>query len=303
MYRIGIVFNSSRLDTVGGEKPTEPAMRAFLEGLSEWGYAEGRNIVIERRSAEGKLDRLEAIIRELALLPVDLIVVSGNAATIAAKRATATVPIVSAGMATPVELGIVASLARPGGNITGNVPSFGAELGIKRIELLRQLVPKAKRVTYFATSVGGQVEGEVIAAAATMGLTLVLVDAQLPRIEAGLAQVERESADALLVASTTPLYPHRDRIVEFAARLRLPDIYGIREAVEAGGLASYGGDTNEYWRRGARYVHRILSGAKPGELPIEKMDRYSLVLNQSRARALNIAIPQSLLQRADEVIV
>lgn len=302
MPRIGIIFNSSPLDTVRGEKPAEPAMRAFLEGLREWGYAEGSSVLIERRSAEGHLDRLEAIVRELAELPVDVIVVSGNAATLAAKKVTATVPVVSAGMATPVELGIVESLSRPGGNITGNVPAFGAEIATKRVELLRQLVPKAKRVVYFATSIGGKIEQETRNAATTTGFVLVFVDAQLPNIEAGLANAEREDADALLVASTTPLYPHRDRIVRFAARLRLPDVYGIREAVEAGGLASYGGDTRETWRRAARYVHRILRGAKPGELPIEKTDRYQLVLNQRRARALSIAIPKSLLQRADEVI-
>ena len=177
MPRIGIIFNSSPLDTVRGAKPAEPAMRAFLEGLSEWGSTEGRNVLIERRSAEGQLDRLEAIVRELAELPVDVIVVSGNAATIAAKKSTATVPVVSAGMATPAELGIVESLSRPGGNITGNVPAFGAELAIKRVELLRQLVPKAKRVVYFATSIGGKVEQEVRNAATTTGFALVLVDA------------------------------------------------------------------------------------------------------------------------------
>ncbi len=302
--RIGIVFNSLSLDAVLGENPAEPVMREFLVGLREWGYAEGRNVSIERRSAEGQLDRLVNIIRDLADMPADVIVVSGNAATLAAKRVTATVPIVVAGMATPVELGIVASLARPGGNITGTVPAFGQELGVKRLELLHELLPRAKRVVHFATETtpGEEIPNEVESAAKTMGLTLVHVDAHLPRIEAGLHQAERQDADAVLVVPTVPLYPYRNRIVEWAAKLHVPDIYGIREAVEAGGLASYGGDTYDLWRRTARYVHRILSGAKPGELPVEKTDRYFLMLNRERARALGISIPKAVRLRADHLI-
>ena len=149
---------------------------------------------------------------------------------------------------------------------------------------------------------GKDIADEIASAAKAMGLALVYVDARLPRIEAGLALVERENADALLVVPTVPLYPHRQAIVDFAGRMRLPDIYGIREAVEAGGLASYGGDTYAAWRRAARYVHRILAGEKPAEMPIEKTDRYWLGLNSGRARALGIAIPRALRERADAVI-
>jgi len=295
--RIGIVFSTSPLSAVTGDKPSEPVMREFLIGLREQGYAEGRNIAIERRSAEGNLERLEAIVRELAALPVDVIVVSGNAATLAAKKATSTVPIVSAGMATPVELGIVADLARPGGNVTGLVPAFGQELQIKRLELTRQLLPNARRIAYLYTP-GTEFQDEALRLAARLGFVVAMVEARLPGLEAGLEQVERERADALLTASV-PLYRHLKRIVAFAATARLPDVYMFREAVE---LVSYGGDTHYTFRRTAQYVHRILSGAKPGDLPIEKTDRYALVLNRARARALGIAIPMALLQRADEVI-
>jgi putative ABC transport system substrate-binding protein len=300
--RIGIVFNSVRLADVTGDKPAEQVMRAFLDGLRELGYVEGRNISIERRSAEGQLERLEPIMRELAALPVDVIVAAGMAATLAAKKATSTVPIVSSGMTAPVENGIVASLSHPGGNVTGTVPAFGQEIGLKRLELLRQLVPKARRVVYLGVKNTGEISEEVRTEAARSGLTLSFVDAQLPHLDAALAQIERENADALMAIPVVPLYTHQRQIVQFAARVRLPDIYGFHEAAEAGGLASYGGDTFDAWRRVARYVHRILAGAKPGDLPIEKTDRYRLVLNQRRARALGIAIPPALLQRADEVI-
>jgi putative ABC transport system substrate-binding protein len=299
--RIGIVFNSFRLADVQGDKPVEPVMREFLVGLRELGWVEGRNLVIERRSAEGRLERLESIVRELVAIPVDVLVVAGHAATVAARNVTKSVPIVSSGMASPVENGLVASLAHPGGNLTGTVPSFGPETAVKRLELLRELVPMAKRVVYFGTKTADEVPAEIRAAAATMGLTLVYVDAGLPRLEAGLAQAEKERPDALMAVPTVPLYPHQRAIVAFAARTRLPDIYGFQEAVEAGGLASFGGDTIDAWHRVARYVHRILQGAKPGDLPIEKTDRYRLMVNRTRARALGIAIPPALAQRAEIV--
>lgn len=304
--RIGIVFNTFPLAAVAGDRPSEPLMREFLKGLRDEGWVEGRNIVVERRTAEGKLDRIESIVRELAQRPVDVIVVSGNAATLSAKKATSTVPIVSSGMANPVELGIVSSLAHPGGNVTGIVPAFGNELAVKRVELLRELLPDARRVAYLGTNVtagpAGEVPQEVLVAAKAMGLTLTYVDARLPDLTAGLEQLGRERADALIAVPSVPLYPHRRAIVEYASAARLPDIHGFREAVEDGGLASYGGDTYFTWRRAAHFVNRILAGAKPGDLPVEKSDRYWLMLNARRARALGISIPTALRQRADEVI-
>jgi putative ABC transport system substrate-binding protein len=300
--RLGIVFNAFPLTAVQGENPAEPLMREFLRGLREEGYVEGRNLVIERRTAEGQLDRLDGIVRDLAELPVDLIFVSGNAATLAARKVTSSIPIVSAGMGTPVELGIASSLAQPGGNVTGLVTAFGQELGIKRLELVRQLLPHARRIAWFGSKAVAQLTDQVQDAAAKMGMTLVFVDAQLPRVDAGLAEVERVHADALVVVPIVPLYSHLRTIVAFVASIRMPDFYGFQEAVEAGGLASYGIDVYEAWRRAARYVSKILHGAKPGALPIEQMDRYSLALNRKRARTLGITIPASVLQRADAVI-
>lgn len=304
--RIGIVFNTFSLAAVAGDRPSEPLMREFLQALRDEGWVEGRNVVVERRTAEGQLDRIESIVRELAQRPVDVIVVSGNAATLSAKKATSTVPIVSSGMANPVELGIVSSLAHPGGNVTGIVPAFGNELAVKRVELLRELVPGARRVAYFGTNVtvgrAGEVPEDVLVAAKAKGLVLTYVDARLPDLSAGLAQLGREDVDALIAVPSVPLYPHRRAIVEFASAARLPDVHGFREAVEDGGLASYGGDTYLTWRRAAHFVHRILTGAKPGDLPVERSDRYWLMLNARRARALGISIPTALRQRADEVI-
>lgn len=297
--RVGIVFNTARLADMQGDPPAEPAMRYILDGLREFGYVEGRTIVIERRSAEGKLERLESLVRELVALPIDVVVVAGHAATVAALKATKSVPIVSSGMASPVEAGLVQSLAHPGGNLTGTLPAFGPETGLKRLELLRELVPTAKRVAYLGTRTAyDDLPREVREAAAAMGLTLLYVDAGLPDIEAGLARVGKERPDALIAIPTVPLYPHQRAIVAFAARAGLPDIYGFHEAVEACGLASFGGDTREVFRRVARYVHRILQGAKAGELPIEKTDSYKLMVNSTRARALGIEIPPALALRA-----
>jgi putative ABC transport system substrate-binding protein len=181
------------------------------------------------------------------------------------------------------------------------VPACGPETAIKRLELLRELVPAARRIAYFGTKTAEEVPKEVHAAAAAMGMTLVYIDAGLPHLEAGFAQVAKERPDALMAVPTVPLYPHQHAIVAFAARTRLPDIYGFHEAVEAGGLASFGGDTRDTWYRVARYVDRILQGAKPGDLPIEKTDRYRLLVNRTRARALGVAIPPALAQRSEIV--
>ena len=299
--RVGIVFNIHRLADLQGDKPVDPLMREFLVSLREHGWVDGRNLVIERRSAEGKLDLVEGIVRELAGLPVDVIVVAGHAATLAARRATSTVPIVTTGMIKPVESGLATSLARPGGNVTGSVIDFGNEVQRKRLEILHELLPKARRVVmlYNKETMGPQ--AETTAAASSLNLTLAYVDAQLPDIDAGLRAVEAERPDALLVAPTVPLYGYFRRVVAFAARARLPDVYGIQEAVEAGGLASYGVDTYETFRRTAGYVHRILQGVKPGDLAIQKADTYKLVVNRARARALGIAIPPALEQRAQTV--
>lgn len=303
MRRIGIVFNVVSLADVQGDKPAEPVMREFLAGLREHGWREGENLRVERRSAEGDLGRLEGLVRELAEQQVEVIVTAGNAATLAARRATVTVPIVSTGMVNPVESGLATSFARPGGNVTGSVGEFGTVLQQKRLELLHELLPDARRVAFLYTkATQGPPLPETVAAAKALGMMLAHIDAPGADIEVAFRLVEQERPDALLVAYTVPLYGYFRRVVAFAARARLPDVYGIEEAVEAGGLASYGPDVSDTWRRTARYVARVLDGAKPSELPIERSDRYRMVLSRQRARTLGVALPLTLQQRADRVI-
>lgn len=207
-------------------------------------------------------------------------------------------------MGTPVELGVVQSLARPGGNITGLVPAFGRELQIKQLELIREMLPKAKRVAIFdVKEERTQLGEEAMRQTATgMGLTLVFVDAQLPRIEAGFAQLERERVDALSISGSAPPFMHRNRIVDFARKTQLPDFHTYHQAVDAGALASHGHDPYDIFRRAAGYVDRILKSAKPAEMPVEQIERYTLVLNLKTAKALGLTIPLAVRIRAERVI-
>ncbi|MEW6687796.1 MAG: ABC transporter substrate-binding protein [Pseudomonadota bacterium] len=302
--RVGIVLASAPLATMQGEEPAETVMRGFLDGLRALGYAEGRDIVIERRSAEGKFERLETILRGLAQAPVDVIVVTGAPMVLAAKKVTSTVPIVATGMGDPVASGIVASLARPGGNITGVTPSFGPELGLKRLELIREMLPEARRITWLGLKQEWDYPAhkEMRSKAAAMGMSLTLLAARLPGIEATLVELERERPDALYAPPSASMFVHTKAIAAAARRLGVPDFYGWSEGPEAGGLASYGHSPSDLFRRAAGYVDRILKGAKPADLPIEQMDRYPLVLNLKTARALGLKVSQSLLLRADRVI-
>jgi len=302
--RIGFVLTTAPLATMVGAEPTETVMRGFVHGLRALGYVEGQNIVIERRSAEGKLERLEELIQELVKVPVNVLVVSGTQMVQVAKKITTTVPVVVAGMGTPVELGIVSSLARPGGNITGLVTAITPEFDIKRLELIREMLPKASRIAFLGMKEEwtSQSMDVVRAAAKEMGLTLVLTEVQMPRIEAALESLELQRPDALLVSQAPPFFVHRKLIVEFVARIRVPDFHRYYQAVEVGALASYGHDAYDVYRRAAGYVVKILEGARPSELPIEQMERYALVLNLSTAKALGIKVPQVVLLRADRVI-
>lgn len=301
MPRIGIVLNSAPPNTGEWEQSLQP-MRAFMQELRRLGYVEGRNCVIERRTAEGNLDRLESLLADLARLPVDVIAVSGNQATMAAKRATTSIPIVVAGMSTPVELGFISSFSRPGGNVTGLSPTFGPEAEIKRLELIRQVLPKARRVAYLGVKTSWDQNLELRDAAAKMGLSLEFVDARLPNIGEGLAHLPRSRPDALFVPPLSPLYVYSKAIADFATKNGVPDFHGHLIAAQAGALAAYGHDANEIWSRAAGYVVRILKGAKPAELPVEQMNRYQLIVNLKTAKALGIAVPNAVIQRADHVI-
>jgi putative tryptophan/tyrosine transport system substrate-binding protein len=302
--RVGFVLGSAPLSTMVGVEPAETVMRGFVHGLRALGYVEGENVVIERRSAEGKLERLDKILRELADAPADVIVVTGNPMALLAKKVTSTVPVVVAGMATPVELGLVASLARPGGNLTGLAVSFGPELAIKRLELIRELLPNARRIAWLGLKQEWDHPGnkQMRAAATGMGLMMSLVEAQPTRLEAAFEEMRRDRPDAIYVSGTAPLFVHRKAIADFAASIRVADFYLHSQAVEVGGFSSYGHDAYDLFRRAAGYVDRILKGAKPEELPVEQIERFALVLNLKTARALALTIPQSFLLRADRVI-
>ncbi|MBI4513628.1 MAG: ABC transporter substrate-binding protein [Gemmatimonadetes bacterium] len=278
----------------------------FRETLRALGYAEGQNIVFEYRAAEGRIDRLAALAAELVSAKVDVIFTPwGTAAAQAAKRATATIPIVVAAAGDPVATGIVASLPRPGANVTGS-SSLALDLEGKRLELLRQLLPRVSRVAvlwdpgnpYSALAVKQE---EVTAQ--TLGIKLQrLLLRDVADLDAASAAMARERAEAISVHAYIPVLRDTRRIVELAARQRVPAVYPLREFVDEGGLMSYGANLADIARRAAAYVDKILKGARPADLPVEQPTRFELVINLKTAKALGITIPQSLLLRADQVI-
>jgi putative tryptophan/tyrosine transport system substrate-binding protein len=282
---------------------TEP----FRQGLRELGYVEGKNIVIEWRSAEGKLDRLPALAAELVRLKVDIIVTSGPIPTRAAKEATVTIPIVMAQDSDPVANGFVASLARPGGNITG-LSTLRPELSGKQLELLKEIVPKLSRVAVFGTSThpgNAQSLKEVELAARGFGVKLQYLDILDPKdIETAFRAARKGRADAVLflVAGGVASSGHRTQIVDLAVKSRLPVIYGVPEYVEAGGLMNYGVSFTDLDRRAATYVDKIFKGAKPADLPVEQPKKFEFVINLKTAKQIGLTIPPNVLARADKVI-
>jgi putative ABC transport system substrate-binding protein len=277
---------------------------AFRQGLNEIGFIEGQNVVIELRSAEDRHDRLLALVAELVRRPVNVIV--GNAvASVAAKAATTTIPIVFATGSDPVREGLVASLSRPGGNVTG-VHFFGVVLGAKRLELLRQLMPKATSMGVLVQPNIRNTEAErsdLLAAAQAVGQQLIVLDATSRRdIEAAFAAFVQQGAGALLVGGGAFMNSNRERLVALAARHKLPAIYAWREAVVAGGLMSYGTSQSDAYRQAGIYAGRILKGEKPGDLPVMQATKFELVINLKAAKTLGLDIPDKLLALADEVI-
>ncbi len=294
VYRIGILANVS-----GG------IWTPFIEGLRELGYVEGQNITIERRSSEGKYERLPDLAAELVRLNVDVIVAPANENVVAAKRATRTIPIVMAGSVDPVGSGLVASLAQPGGNVTGlslNAPGLAG----KQLQLLKEIVPRVSRVAVLwnpTNRAGHALLGEAKVAARSLGVRLQVLEARGPDgFPGAFAAMASERAGALLVFSDGMLLLHRTRIADSAAKSRLPAMYGRREFVDAGGLMSYAPSLGDNLRRAATYVDKILKGAKPADLPVEQPAKFEMVLNLKTAKALGLIIPPSMLVQADQVI-
>jgi len=283
--------------------PPDPLLDAFRQGLRELGYEEGRNIRIEYRWAEGRDERLPGLAADLVRLKVDVIV-AGAGAVEAAKHATTTIPIVMPVSGDPVSAGLVASLARPGGNITG-LTSLSGELPGKWMELLKETVPQVSllAVLWDPASDPSQVKTSE-AAARSLGVRLhVLTVGRTGGFEPALADARNNDAGALSVLGSPFFYVHRTRLVELAAKHRLPTIYAQREfVVGSGGLMSYGTDFHHQFRRAANYVDKILKGAKPADLPVEQPTKFELVINLKTAKALGLTIPQSILMRADELI-
>jgi putative ABC transport system substrate-binding protein len=282
---------------------------AFRQGLRDLGYVEGRNVVIEYRDAEGKRERFPALAAELVALKVDVIVAAAaNTLALAAKQATRTIPIVFAGAVDPVGTGLVASLARPGGNVTG-ASTLSPELVGKRLELLTQAVPGVSRVAvlWLPGALGERTEKEMLkeadVAARALGLRLQFVEARGPAdLDRAFSDMTRARAGALTVLPSNMFLREHRRLVELAAKHRLPAVYTVKDYVDAGGLIAYGPNLADVFRRTATYVDKILKGAKPGDLPVEQPTKFELIINLKTAKALGLTIPPSVLGRADQVI-
>ena len=298
VHRIGLL---SAVGTIGDNSPFGVPL---IRGLAQQGYTQGRNLVIERRGAEGRLDRLPRLVEELVASKVDLIVTFGYPPALAAKQGT-TIPVVVFAAGDPVATGLVASLARPGGNLTG-FSDVAAELSAKRMELLKEVAPGLRRVAMLwnAGDHGMTLRYQASdAAAKAMGVTVSPLGVREPDdFEQAFAAMNRERPDAILMVSDSLTMLNRKRVFEFAAVHRLPAIYEFDFVVREGGLMSYSMDLEEALGRVAAVVGRILKGAKPADLPFEQPTRYRFVLNQKTAKTLGLEVPPSLLARADEVI-
>jgi putative tryptophan/tyrosine transport system substrate-binding protein len=299
IYRIGFLANDPTI-------PAQPAGQAFLDGLREGGYVEGKNIIIERRFAEARPDRYAELAAELIRLNVDVLVTSATSATLAAKRATTTIPIVMFSVDDPVGLGIVASLAHPGGNVTGLVQDDSSEIAGKRLQLLKDVIPAALQVAVLLDpdSPAAQSQWRQLESIAP-SLNIILrrlVARQASDMEGAFAAIGQDRPDALLITQSEVTFVNRKLILELANKKRLPTMCGNREYAEAGALLSYSNDRTESFRRAANYVSKILKGTKPTDLPVEQPTKYELVINLKTAASLNLDIPRPLLLIADAVI-
>jgi len=300
VYRVGTLFTASREDAA-------PRIAALELGLASLGYVPGHNVVFVHRYADDKLTRVAELAAELAQAGVDVVVTATNPTTAAMKKATSTVPIVMAVGVEPVSAGLVASITRPGGNVTGLTFDVDpAQLASKRLAILKELVPSLTRTAVLWNPTygpGGLRFKGTEAAGRKLGIAVISARVTEPdELDRAFAELKRARAQALIVMSDPMTVGQRKRIVELAASYRLPAIYALREFVEAGGLSSYATSLVDQYRRAARYVDQIFKGAKPGDLPVEQPTAFELWINAKTAKALGLTIPPSLLQRADQVI-
>ena len=298
VYRVGVLASST-------ESNFEPSVRIFRRALNAAGWVEGRNLTLDVRYPGGQYARLQELADELVKLKVDVLATLGTPATLAARRATTTIPIVMESLSDVVSAGLVPNLARPGGNLTG-VSGFAPELSGKRLEMIREILPQADRIAVFANRanpVTVSILSATEVAAQQMRMKLHVIDVrQLAQLGTAFETVRRERADALVLVADPLLFSARPQIIQLAARHRMPTVYETRLFPDAGGLLSYGPLAQERFERMAVYVDRVLRGAQPGDLPIEQPTKFELVINLKTAKALGLTIPQTLLQRADEVI-
>jgi putative ABC transport system substrate-binding protein len=301
----GKVVRIGLLDFGASNPSSDARWKALRERLRELGYVEGKNVVFEPRWGNGQVDRLASLAAELTKIKVDLIVTATGEASLAARQATSSIPIVTATGVDPVMLGLAASLGRPGGNVTG-VTSLNSDLAGKRLELLKQLIPRASRIAILSDPDNRSSTFSVRAvesAGKSLGIVVQSVDARDQKeFDAAFQAMKRGRADAVILGVNTPFMADRRRLAELAVSHRLPMMTPAKEYAEAGGLVSYGTDYPDLFRRAAAYVDKVLKGAKPADLPIEQPTKFELVINLKTAKALGLIVPQSVLGRADEVI-
>jgi putative tryptophan/tyrosine transport system substrate-binding protein len=303
VHRVAFIAAASPISALVGADPISPAVRAFVQGLRDLGYIDGKNLILEMRSAEGRFERSPDIIREVVSLKVDAIITTTGAITRAAKEITQTVPIIMIS-GNPVEEGLVQSLARPGGNVTGLTPVTSLENITKRVEIIKEIVPAMSRFAHLHSKAEMLAEQEQIAQLISrkFGVAFLFAEHTPSDYTGAFSFIERERLDALLVAASAANYGNRDLIVQFTAKNRLPAIYPERQYAVDGGLIAYGADNTDIFRLLAGFVDRVLKGAKPADLPVGQPTKFPLTINLKTAKTLGLAIPPTLLARADEVI-
>jgi len=304
VHRVAFIAGLSPLSEFKGPDPINPAARAFVHGLRDLGYVEGRNLVLDFYTLEGRNERIPEVVANIVRSKADVIFTGSQIVVERYLKETASIPVVTAATWSLVQPGVVQSLARPGGTVTGII--FDVDVGVeaKRMELLREVMPHVNRVAYLGTlAIWESPAGKsVIDAARRLGVTLVHAAYVGSDIQAAAAIIESEAPDAVFVPAGATSYGNRQRIGQFVSGKRLPCIAGFKEIIEYGCLMSYGVDTNDLMRRAAGYVAKILEGAKPGELPILQPTKFELIINLKEAKALGLKIPQTVLLRADRVI-